>query len=91
MTCYTHPDTGIRHCTTAEACAPGSAWDQRTQACSPPPLEALTILGCRVEVIYPASRPQYPTVIVHNSWGCDSAGVELALAVVLARLLGAPR
>lgn len=50
----------------------------------PPPPRA-----CTVTIIYPDVAPSQ-VQISKSPDGCDAAGVELAVAVALARLLGAP-
>lgn len=44
---------------------------------------------CRVLVRYAASKPAQ-AIFEEPARGCDRAGMELALAALLARLLGAP-
>lgn len=54
---------------------------------TPPPV---TAMACQVSIIYPQNDPANPSVLPMGSW-CDGAGAELAVAVVLARMLGGPR
>jgi hypothetical protein len=45
-------------------------------------------LVCEVRMQYPVSDPAAPTVMAMGPW-CDAAGAELAIAIMLARMLGA--
>jgi hypothetical protein len=45
-------------------------------------------MQCEVRVIYPPNNPAGAQLVTYP--GCEGAGMELAIAVVLARLLGAP-
>lgn len=42
---------------------------------------------CTVSITYPENQPQKPTL---QAMDCDQAGAELAIALILARLLGSP-
>lgn len=55
----------------------------------PPPTQAPGRL-CTASVVYGVNTPGNPALNPMEPH-CDAAGVELALAVMLARLLGAPR
>lgn len=47
-------------------------------------------MACQVSIVYAQDRPHEPQLLPMGPW-CDAAGMELAVAVMLARLLGAPR
>lgn len=54
--------------------------------CPPPPLPPSNRPPCTITVAYELGLERVPSIKTDGS--CDSAGVELALAIVLARLLG---
>jgi hypothetical protein len=54
------------------------------------PFQCVPTQTCTLVITYAASSPQQPTLLPVNSAACDQAGLELSLAVILARMLGAP-
>lgn len=80
---------GICYPDTAPSCIAPLIWRCQTnsyggQVCGCVPLQTPEPV-CEVRIIY--TDPQTPTI--QSSSACDAAGVELALAVMLAKLLGA--
>jgi hypothetical protein len=51
-----------------------------------PPISAM---ACEARITYPQGDPSNATMQPMGPW-CDAAGVELAVAVMLAKLLGSP-
>ena len=49
---------------------------------------AQPVMACEVRITYPQNDPASPTVAPMGPW-CDAAGMELAVAIALAKLLGA--
>jgi hypothetical protein len=49
----------------------------------------VSAMVCEVRIQYAQGEPTKPVIGGAAPW-CDAAGIELALAVILARLLGAP-
>lgn len=88
--CTVHPVTGQIVCNDPIFCEPPAIYTCSPSAptlCQcfvPPPVE-----GCVLTITYAKEHPALPTLTSQNP-SCDAAGMELALAVVLARLLGAP-
>lgn len=70
----------------ARACDPAAPHVCRCAATLQQPASAM---ACQVSIVYTQERPQDPQLLPMGAW-CDAAGMELAVAVILARLLGAP-
>lgn len=77
---------------TAPSCIPPLIWKCEGQldgstlcSCSPAPPRAVQM--CQVSIIYNPDIPNAPFMLPMSP-GCDAAGVELAVAVMLAKLLG---
>jgi hypothetical protein len=66
------------------SCAPGFVNNPANQ------FQCIPVQTCTLVITYQASSPQQPTLLPVNGAVCDQAGAELALAVILARMLGAP-
>ena len=47
------------------------------------------VMSCQVSIIYPQNDPTNTRMLPMGPW-CDAAGMRLATAVALARMLGAP-
>lgn len=102
LSCLIHPDSGITYCTTGAECPASTTWNATTQACKPqvisdPPGPFCKPIGvcpgdipveaCQVTIAFAPANPSSPTL--QSSGPCDAAGIELAVAVMLAKLLGA--
>lgn len=90
--CTLNPATGMIICIDP----PGIFCDPpRVRVCSPsaPTLCQCQLVApvqqCTLTITYLEPNPSAPTLVTPAP-GCDGAGAELALAVILARLLGAP-
>lgn len=46
------------------------------------------VMACEVRITYPQNDPNAISIAPMGPW-CDAAGIELAVAVALAKLLGA--
>jgi hypothetical protein len=85
MECRT--DDALTFCCTAPEvllCEPGGIL--RCSCIRP----AAPVMACEVRIQYPENDPAHPTLMPTASW-CDSSGIELALAVILAKSLGATK
>lgn len=56
--------------------------------CEALPAQAAAGVICEVRVVFPGGDPSAAQLVTYP--GCAGAGMELAIAVVLAKLLGAP-
>lgn len=83
---------GLRVCTDV-ICTPPLLWRCTSegqcscQAATQIPT-ARASMACEVRILYTVADPAAPQVAPMGEW-CDAAGVELAVAVILAKLLGA--
>lgn len=94
--CRLDPSSGVMVCVDPEICEAPAAWvcaDRGPMSCTcqllpaKPPVQGPL---CTASLVYPASTPAAVSLVPMEPW-CEAAGVELAIAVLLARLLGAPR
>lgn len=84
--CILHPDGTVSACCKLPetiVCDPAGSTNCR---CAVPS----TAMACQVSIVYAQDRPHEPQILPMGPW-CDAAGMELAVAVALARLLGAPK
>lgn len=79
---------GQVRCVDPPRCYPPGVLDPVTGSCELPP-PTPPALECRILVRYAVTAPAQARVDA-PALACDRAGMELALAAVLARLLGAP-
>lgn len=87
--CYTHPDSGVTYCTSAQECPSGTSWNAPTQACSTKQQEdRASIYACEILIYYPKISPPRP--YIQTTEACDLALAKRSLATILAELLSEP-
>lgn len=82
-------ENGLWICVDPPFCDSPRVYDPATRQCTLPPPKPAVEPQCRLLVRYAAAKPAQAT-LDEPARGCDRAGLELALAALLARLLGAP-
>lgn len=72
-------------------CPDGSlpTYSGTTPMCIVPPPPPPPAILCQVTISYPQTVPAAPQVSTVTP-GCDAAGLELAIVIILGRMLGAP-
>ncbi len=67
---------------TAPSCIPGYIWQCNSGVCSCQPVER----SCTVSITYMQGAPYMPTLVPMEAH-CDAAGVEIAIVMMLAKLM----
>lgn len=86
------PPPKIAHCTIdyTKPFDPAIPNSNVTCVCLDPAPPKPPVARCTYTLQYEPTSPAQATVGLVEGSGCDSAGLELALAVLLAKMLGAP-